>query len=91
MPERVVVALEAVEIEHRQRHGPLGVELGDVRGEIGRQLASVAETGQGVGRGVAAAVVEQAFVVAHGQVLPQQDEEDRSRCRPSASALVSEK
>ena len=65
--EGVVVGLEAVEVEEREQHGPLGRGVGGQPLEVGEQRAPVAEAGQGVGRGLDLARAERAQVLAEGQ------------------------
>ena len=50
MAEAVVVGLEAVQIEDRDRHGLLGAERADLSLHVGEQLAPVPEPRERVGR-----------------------------------------
>ena len=61
--EEVVVGLEAVEVEERQ-HGGLDLVLAEPPLELGDQRSPVAEPGQRVGGGLAAARAQHAAVVA---------------------------
>ena len=61
MPERVVVGLEAVEVEQHEQHGArLGVRDGGV--EVVHERAAVRQSGQAVGDGVGARACSSATV-----------------------------
>ena len=75
MPVGVVVDLEAVQVEQHER----GLGLVD-RGQVGEQLAAVAEPGQGVRRGLDAAGADHAQVLLEDQRHPPDHRHDTG-CR----------
>ena len=68
VPERVVVVLEAIEIEEREHQRPLRIEFVEMRGQVGRQLAAVAQAGQSVRRRLTATLRQHPSVVLHRQI-----------------------
>ena len=95
--EAVVVALEAVEVEHDQAEGVLGGR-GRGAGEVGPQLAPVPEAGEAVGAGLVTQLLVRGLPLApaarrlheqqrdqHGQGHPAG--EDPGELRPAGIAL----
>ncbi len=78
MPERVVVALESVEVEEHEERRLHRVAVEAPR-EIVEQLPAVSEAGQRVGRGLLARQLEEAAVLAERDREPHDDEHERGR------------
>ena len=70
MAEAVVVGLEAVEVEHDQRAGALGVGARDQLVQVNEQAAAVRQPREGVGERLAPRALEQVQVLAVGERHP---------------------
>ena len=83
--EGVVVALEAVEVEHDEAEGRLGGGLGGGGGEVGPQLAPVAQAGEAVGVGLVAQLVVCGLPLAPAaRGLHEQQRDERGQDQPAA-------
>ena len=76
-PKRVVVGLEAVEIEDRDRHRLLGGERVDLPFHVGEQFAAVPQPGEGVGHGIVLAEPSRSHRAAERDREREQQEDDR--------------
>ena len=79
VPERVVVPLEAVEVEDHQE-GRLDLGLREESFEIGQELPAIAETRQRIGHRLEPRELEEAAILAERHREPDDDGEQR-RCR----------